>query len=94
MKNNHIIIENSLTYITLYLQKHYPFIKLFFSKWMVIEMLLNNDIQLFFVQMILNFQKVINVIMYIIEIKNKNKLESFHLNKISIRYQFSKFMFL
>jgi hypothetical protein len=35
---------------------------------MFIEMLLNNDIQLFFVQMILNFQKDINVIMYIIEI--------------------------
>jgi hypothetical protein len=27
---------------------------------MVIEMLLNNDIQLFFVQMILHFQKEIN----------------------------------
>jgi len=39
---------------------------------MVIEMLLNNDIQLFFlVQMILNFQKEINVIMYIIEFKKK-----------------------
>jgi len=35
---------------------------------MVIEILLNNDIQLFFVQMILNFQKEINLIMYIIEI--------------------------
>ncbi len=35
---------------------------------MVIEMLLNNDIQHFFlVQMILNFQKEINVIMYIID---------------------------
>jgi hypothetical protein len=35
---------------------------------MVIEMLLNNDIQnIFFVQMILNFQKETNVIMYIIE---------------------------
>jgi hypothetical protein len=34
---------------------------------MVIEMLLNNDIQLFFVQIILNFQKEINVIMYIID---------------------------
>jgi hypothetical protein len=35
---------------------------------MVIEMLLNDDIQLFFfVQMILNFQREINVIMYIIE---------------------------
>jgi hypothetical protein len=43
--------------------------------------------------MILNFQKEINVIMYIIEIKKKNKLESFHLNKISVRYEFSKFMF-
>jgi hypothetical protein len=30
-------------------------------------MLLNNDIPFFFVQMILNFQKKINVIMYIIE---------------------------
>ncbi len=38
---------------------------------MVIEMLLNNDIQFFFVQMILNFQKKINVIMYIIELKKK-----------------------
>jgi hypothetical protein len=35
---------------------------------MIIEMLLNNDIQLFFVQMLLNFQKEINLIMYIIEI--------------------------
>jgi len=34
---------------------------------MVIKMLFNNDIQLFFVQMILNFQKEINEIMYIIE---------------------------
>jgi hypothetical protein len=34
---------------------------------MVIEMLLNNDIQLFFVQISLNFQKGINVIMYVIE---------------------------
>jgi len=38
---------------------------------MVIEMLLNNDIQLFFVQMILQFQKEMNVIMYIIEIFEK-----------------------
>jgi hypothetical protein len=35
---------------------------------MVIEMLLNDDIQLFFVQINLNFQKEINVIMCIIEI--------------------------
>jgi hypothetical protein len=34
---------------------------------MVIKMLLNNDIQLFFVQLILHFQKEMNVIMYIIE---------------------------
>ncbi len=38
---------------------------------MVIEMLLNNDIQHFFVEMILNFQKEINVITYIIEKKKK-----------------------
>jgi hypothetical protein len=60
-----------------------------------IEMLLNNDIsKKKFVQMILNFQKGINVIMYIIEFFFFLKLESFHLNKISIRYEFSKFMFL
>jgi hypothetical protein len=34
---------------------------------MVIEMLLNNNIQFSFVQMILNFQGEVNVIMYIIE---------------------------
>jgi hypothetical protein len=38
---------------------------------MAIKMLFNNDIQLFFVQIILNFQKEINVIMYIIEVKIK-----------------------
>jgi hypothetical protein len=61
---------------------------------MVIEMLLNNDIQFFCVQIILNFQKEINVITYIIEFFLKSKLESFHLNKILIKYEFSKFMFL
>jgi hypothetical protein len=41
-------------------------------------MLLNNDIQLvFFVQMILNFQKEINVIMYIIEFLKKVNLNHF-----------------
>ncbi len=45
---------------------------------MVIKMLLNNDIQFyFFVQMILNFQKKINVIMYIIELKKKVNLNHF-----------------
>jgi len=32
--------------------------------------------------------------MYIIKFKKKSKLELFHLTKISIRYEFSKFMFL
>jgi hypothetical protein len=52
---------------------------------MVIEMLFNNDIQIFFVQMVLNFQKEINVIMYIIELKKKQtQIISFeqNLNKI------------
>jgi hypothetical protein len=44
---------------------------------MVIETLLNNDIQLFFVLMILNFQKEINVIMYIIELLKKVNLNHF-----------------
>ncbi len=45
---------------------------------MVIEMLLNNDIPFFFVQMILNFQKELNVIMYIIELKKtKTRIISF-----------------
>jgi len=39
-------------------------------------MLLNNDIKLFFVEMILNFQKEINVIMYIIF--KKLKINSNH----------------
>jgi hypothetical protein len=34
-------------------------------------MLLNSDIQIYFVKMILHFQKQIIVIMYIIELKNK-----------------------
>jgi len=55
---------------------------------MVIEMLLNSDFFLKNVQMILHFQNEINVIMYIIEFKKKSKLESFHLDKILIRYKF------
>jgi len=35
---------------------------------MVIEMLLNSNIQFFLIQMILHFQKEINLIMYIIEL--------------------------
>jgi hypothetical protein len=66
-------------------------LKFFFLKRMVNEMLLNNDIQPFFVQMNLNFQKEINIIMYIIEFKKKSKLKSFHLNKILIKYEFQNF---
>ncbi len=54
---------------------------------MVIEMLFNDDIQIFFVQMILNFKKEINVLMYIIfKIKKKTQIISFeqNLNKIWI----------
>ncbi len=40
---------------------------------MIIKMLFNNDIQKKNLQMILNFQKEINVIMYIIEFKKKKK---------------------
>jgi len=72
MKNSYIIVESNLArVILLYQQKIYPLINFFLFKWMVIEMLLNNHIQLFFVQMILNFQKEINVIMYIIDLKKK-----------------------
>jgi hypothetical protein len=54
---------------------------------MVIEMLLNNDIQLFFfVQMIFKFQKEINVIMYIIEFKKK------YTRIISFEQHFNKYM--
>jgi hypothetical protein len=52
---------------------------------MVIEMLFNDDIQKIFVQMILNFKKEINVLMYIIfKIKKKTQIISFeqNLNKI------------
>jgi hypothetical protein len=63
MKNIHIIIENNLAYVVLYQQKNYSFFKKN-SKRMVIEMLLNNDIQIFFGSNDLNFQKK-EVIMYI-----------------------------
>jgi len=61
---------------------------------MVIEMLLNNDIQLFFCSNDFKLSKgnKCNYVHYW-NLK-KIKLESFHLNKISIIYEFSKFMFL
>jgi hypothetical protein len=46
-------------------------------------MLLNNDIQFFFVQTFLHFQKEIYVIMYIIDLKkNSNHLFEQNRNKI------------
>jgi hypothetical protein len=56
MKNTHIIIESSFTYVVLLYQQKKSFIKKKFKR-MVIEMLFNGDIQLFFVQMILKFSK-------------------------------------
>jgi hypothetical protein len=47
MKNSHIRIKSSLGSIII-LTKNDQFIKVFFSKRMVIEILLNNDTQLFF----------------------------------------------
>ncbi len=44
---------------------------------MVIEMLLNGDVKKKIVQIILHFQKEINVIMYIIEIYKKISLNNF-----------------
>jgi len=44
---------------------------------MIIKMLFNNDIQKKNLQMILNFQKEINVIMYIIEFKEKKNSNHF-----------------
>jgi hypothetical protein len=61
---------------------------------MVIEMLLNNDIQLFFClnDFTLSKGNECNHVHYWIFLKNK--LESFHLNKILIKYEISNFMFL
>jgi hypothetical protein len=47
---------------------------------MVIKMLLNNDIQKTIVQIILHFQKKINVIMYIWGKKNLIQIISFEQN--------------
>jgi hypothetical protein len=57
-------------------------------------MLLNNDIQLFFGSNDYKLSKgnKCNYVHY--WILKKSKLESFHLNKILIRYELSKFMFL
>jgi hypothetical protein len=61
---------------------------------MVIEMLLNNDIQLFFYSNDFKLSKgnKLNYVHYWKKIKSKLKL--FYLNKFSTIYEFSKFMFL
>jgi len=61
---------------------------------MVIEMLLNNDLQLFFCSNNFKLSKgnKCNYVYYWIE--KKSKLESFYLNKISIKYEFSKYVFV
>jgi hypothetical protein len=57
-------------------------------------MLLNNDIQFNFCSNDFIFSKGNKCNYYIIEIFLKSKLKSTHLNKISIRYDFSMFIFL
>jgi hypothetical protein len=56
MKNTYIIIESSFTYVVLLYQQKNSFIKKKFKR-MVIEMLFNGDIQLFYLQMNLKFTK-------------------------------------
>jgi hypothetical protein len=66
MKNNHIIIESNLTKVVLLYYKKIHLLKKNSKEWSLKcywIMIFN----FFFVQMILNFQKEINVIMYIIE---------------------------
>jgi hypothetical protein len=58
---------------------------------MVIEILLNNDIQLFFCSNDFTLSKGIFFSLCTLLKFKKNKLESFHLNKISIRYEFHQF---
>jgi hypothetical protein len=59
---------------------------------MDIEMLLNNDIQIFFCSNHFKLSKgnKWNYVHY--WIFKKSKFESFHLNKILIKYEISKFM--
>jgi hypothetical protein len=61
---------------------------------MAIEMLLNDDIQIFFGSNDFKLSKgnKCNYVHYSNFLKSK--LDSFNLNKISIRYECSKFMFL
>ncbi len=93
MKNTYIIIESSFTYVVLLYQQKNSFIKKNSKEWSLkcYSMVIFN---FFLFKWFWNFQKEINVIMYIIDFKKKSKLESFQLNKISIKYEISKFMFL
>jgi hypothetical protein len=76
MKNSPIIIEKCLTWVVNCINQKNPFIKFFSQK----KWSLNNYIY-FFVEMILNFQKEINVIIYIIEIVLKVNSDNFILRK-------------
>jgi len=60
---------------------------------MVIEMLLNNDIKKYFFQMILQFQKEINVIMYIILKKIKLNFNHFIWTKSQLDMNFKSLCF-
>jgi hypothetical protein len=71
MKNSHIIIESSLTWVLLlYQQKKSIYKKIKSQKIGHLNVIQKWYSIFFFVQMILNFQKKINVIMYIIEFSN------------------------
>jgi hypothetical protein len=61
---------------------------------MAIEMLLNDDIQLFFCSNDFKLSKGNKCNYGHYSKKFKSKLDSFHLNKISIKYECSNFMFL
>jgi hypothetical protein len=94
MKNSLIIVKSNPTYVLLlYYLKIIHLLNFFFFKRMVIEMLLNSDIQKIIVQMILHFQNEINVIM-LLNLFFKVNSNHFILDKISIKHEFSKFMFL
>jgi hypothetical protein len=78
MKSRPIITRSNLTSNIIILTKTLSiYFNFFFFKRMVIQMLFNSDIQKTIVEMILHFQKKINVIMYIIEIFLKKNLNRF-----------------
>jgi len=56
-------------------------------------MLLNNDIQFYFFQLVLHFQKQINVIIYIIELKLKLNSNNFIWTKSQKNVNFQSLCF-